>query len=121
MANFIMKKFSDRSYNIDLSRKTVGEVRLMPSGLWMATLHGRLTVHNFHDAYNAFRAIVMQSNIEKLNQRCTEKLEFTLAKGCDSAALEVAAHSNLLYKYVDHNNKFAQAEYGTMRVVKRRR
>lgn len=122
MANFILRKFSDKSYNIVKSGKTVGEVRIMPvSGLWMAVLHSKHRVINYSAPLTAFRAVVMAHNVAHHNTTASTPLIFTLEKGRAGEHQETLAYNEMLHNYVDALNKNLQPGENSYRVIKRRR
>lgn len=114
MANYLLKKFSDRSFNISLSRSNVGEVRLMPSGRWMGALHGKVAIHNFLNSANAFHAVVLAYKVSRLPE------PYALVLGnAASEHEELNQHNAAVRKYVSEYNR--QHDTSRMRVRSSRR
>ena len=114
MANYLLKKFSDRSFNISLSRSTVGEVRLMPSGRWMGTLHSKVAIHNFLNSANAFHAVVLAYKVSRLPE------PYTLVLGnAANEHDELMQHNAAVRKYVSEYNR--QNDTSRMRIRTSRR
>lgn len=114
MASYILKKFSDRSFNISLSRSTVGEVRLMPSGHWMGALHGKVSIHNFLNSANAFHAVVLAYKVSRL----PEPYALVLGNAADEHE-ELKQHNTAIRKYVSEFNR--QNDTSRMRIRSSRR
>ena len=123
MANYLLKKFSDRSYNIDLSRTTLGEVRLL-GDVWNAQIRidGKLTgVRGYAKPGTAFHAVILLSQINALQAKHPEiKLDtqyLMQAAGSDDA--QVRNFNWLSEQYVAAYNS-VNSGY-SLRVVQPRR
>lgn len=124
MANYILKPFNARMFNIDYNRKTIGMVTAQEDGTWSARLgDGSLNlqtvrVSGFANARNAFYAVTQALKVYQLNKRARTNLIANI-RGTGNEAEEIAMRNRSVEEYVAAYNAYEGK--AVMRVSMKRR
>lgn len=121
MANYILKRFNARMFNIDYKRHTIGMVTGQEDGTWSARItdgSGTVKVEGFATSSNAFYAVTQALKIYSLNRTARTNL-VAIIRGTGNEAEEIAARNRSVAEYVAAYN--ASAGQPVLRVAHRRR
>ena len=121
MANYILKPFNARMFNIDYNRKTIGMVTAQEDGTWSARLadgKNSARVSGFATANNAFYAVTHALKVFALNNRARTNL-IPLTQGTGNEAEEIAKRNRSVEEYVAAYNEHAGKD--VLRVSHKRR
>ena len=121
MANYILKRFNARIFNIDYQRKTIGQVSAQEDGTWSARIvdgSGTVKVSGFASSTNAFYAVTHALKVYSLNRTARTNLMAPI-EGTGNEAEEVAIRNRSVTEYVAAYN--ANAGQPVMRVGYKRR
>ena len=121
MANYILKRFNARMFNIDYKRKTIGMVTGQEDGTWSARItdgSGTVKVEGFATSTNAFYAVTHALKVYSLNRTARTNLIAPI-RGTGNEAEEIALRNRSVTEYVAAYN--ADAGRPVMRVSHKRR
>ncbi len=121
MANYILKRFNARMFNIEYKRKTIGMVTAQEDGTWSARLIDdsiTVKVEGFATSSNAFYAATQSLKVYSLNRRARTNL-IAPTTGTGNEAEEIEQRNRSVREYVAAYN--VEAGRPAMRVVHRRR
>jgi hypothetical protein len=121
MANYILKRFNARMFNIDYNRKTIGMVTAQEDGTWSARLvdgDNSAKVSGFATSNNAFYAVAHALKVFALNKRARTNI-IPLTQGTGNEVEEIEHRNRTVAEYVAAYNAYEGRQ--AMRVVTRRR